>query len=50
MGELNANKTKVRHELYHIYKGHCNKEFRIIPYLFKEEAQAILYYITGIKL
>jgi len=45
----------VRHELYHLYKGHCKKKFQSklsakLYYFLIGEPQACLYQLTGIKL
>ena len=55
VGGSMANRNAVRHELYHIYKGHLNgrhtnKWLKRLDYWFRREPQACLYEITGIKL
>ncbi len=52
-----ASKSSVRHELYHIYRGHCEPEFQIknkildsLNYYLKEEPQVIAYELFRIKL
>ncbi|MBS3086589.1 hypothetical protein J4422_02710 [Candidatus Pacearchaeota archaeon] len=56
IGGFAARRSMVRHELYHIRKGHCEKireEIGIndlFNYLLKYEPQAIAYQVFGIKL
>ena len=50
VGGFLAKRNVVRHELYHIYKGDCDKKYNLLRYLFIEEPRAILYDTFGIKL
>ena len=46
----NASLSTLRHELYHIYDGHCDtKHLTKLPYLFWYEPQATIYEATGLK-
>jgi hypothetical protein len=54
--DYNSTKNTIRHELYHIFKGHCfdrenikNKLFNQIDYYFRRELQATIYGTFGIK-
>ena len=49
-----ANLSTLRHELYHIYDGHCDTGNLTsikgrLHYLFLEEPQATIYQTTGLK-
>ena len=59
VGRSTASRSLVKHELYHIHKGHKGISFskdsrntlgRILKYLFIEEPQAIAYGTFGLKL
>jgi len=55
LGGMMATRSKVRHELYHIHKGHrndlsTNKWINRLTYWTIKEPQACLYEITGIQL
>jgi len=56
-----ANVYDVKHEVYHIHKGHCDfvrkyksrlweKTKSLLRYVFRDEPQAVIYGCTGIKL
>ena len=45
-----VRRATIRHELYHIADGHCEKPSDIIDKLFILEPQAIIYATTGLKL
>jgi|SRR3989338_10901740 len=56
-GAWHSTRNAIRHELYHIAKGHCenrlinkNRLLDVLDYLFREEPQATLYGTFGIKL
>ena len=56
-GNWLSTKATVRHELYHIAKGHCDDRLRIkngflneLDYWLRREPQASLYGSFGIKL
>ncbi len=40
----------LRHELYHIADGHCDKPYNFLKYFFIQEPKATIYQITGLKL
>ncbi|MFH1589875.1 MAG: hypothetical protein ABIB43_04880 [archaeon] len=44
------NRGVLKHELYHILKGHAEEKDNLLIYLFIEEPQAALYGAYGIKL
>lgn len=46
----NPTVSFVRHELYHIYKGDCEKKENMSRYLFIEEPRAALYGCFKIKI
>ena len=55
VGGFGARKSVVRHELYHLYKHSGRKRpknpvLRELESMFREEPQAMLYEIFGIKL
>ena len=45
----NPSLNTLRHELYHISDGHCDKPYNLLKYLFIQEPQATIYSITGLK-
>jgi len=50
-----TTRKMIRHELYHIAKGHCDHHFKNpvfdhLDYLFRKEVQATLYGSFGIKI
>jgi len=54
-GDL-ANESTLRHELYHVFDGHCDDIHNVSPglprkfkYLFWYEPQATIYQVTGWK-
>lgn len=56
VGGFQAKRSTVKHELYHIHKGHFERRENIrskilqeLAYLFKYEPQATLYELFGIK-
>jgi len=57
IGGFGARRTQVRHELYHVHRGHCDDRRRIenglinnLDYLFRREPQAIAYEVLKLKL
>jgi hypothetical protein len=54
IGGSNSTEAAVRHELYHIFDGHCklgeNKIINSLEYWFVKEPKAAIYAATGIKL
>ncbi len=57
IGGFGARRTQVRHELYYIYRGHCDSRKRIksntlnrLDYFLRREPQAIAYEVFGLKL
>ena len=44
------NLNVLRHELYHIADGHCEKESGFLRYLYWNEPLAVIYSVSGIKL
>ena len=44
------NLGTLRHELYHIADGHCDKPYNSLKYFFIQEPKATIYQLTGIKL
>lgn len=45
-----STRASVRHEVYHIKKGDCNRKYDILYNLFVEESRAQLYATFGIKI
>jgi len=54
LGGKMANRGCVKHELYHIFRGHLEnqstKKVENLKYFFKQEPQAIAYDVFGLKL
>ncbi|HLC73449.1 MAG TPA: hypothetical protein VJH20_02320 [Candidatus Nanoarchaeia archaeon] len=50
LGGRARDRDTVRHELYHIYKRHVDKEFDPIRYFMLQEPQAIFYEYFNIKI
>jgi len=57
IGGYAARRSVVRHELYHVHKGHPdfmrsqeNRFLRVLDYYFRQEPQAILYEIFRLRL
>lgn len=49
LGGKAANLRNLKHEVYHIYRGHTDTDFNILKYLLLWEPQAIIYHQTGLK-
>jgi len=50
-----CTRNAVKHELYHIYRGHCDDKgepglLDVLDYNFRREPQAVLYETFGIKI
>ena len=50
LGGMHACRASVRHELYHLYKGDCDKQATEIQYFFLHEPRAILYEVFRLRL
>jgi len=52
IGGMAATRHAIRHELYHIHRGHLDhpKKTSLLYYLFVFEPQAVLYECFGIKM
>ena len=57
IGGSGANRGDVRHELYHVHRGHCDDRKKIendflneLDYLFRREPQAVAYQVFRLKL
>ena len=53
IGKILANRATVRHEVYHMAKGHCKDDVKTwrsnLKHYFLHEPAAILYSLTGIE-